>query len=85
MDGIPNLTEEETRVRPSPAVRLTASDFGPIAKGEIELRPLTVFVGPSNSGKTYFAILVYALHRIMGRYFSISRNAVAFSHVGKIP
>ena len=77
MDGIPNLTEEETRVRPSPAVRLTASNFGPIAKGEIELRPLTVFVGPSNSGKTYFAILVYALHRIMG---GISRFPLLLSH-----
>ena len=30
------------------------------------LRPLTVFVGPSNTGKSYLAILIYALHR----YFS---------------
>ena len=78
MDGIPNLTEEETRVVSPPAVRLTASNFGPIAMGEIELRPLTVFVGPSNSGKTYFAILVYALHRIMG---GISRFPVMLPHL----
>ena len=29
------------------------------------MRPLTIFVGPSNTGKTYFAILVYALRRIL--------------------
>ena len=44
-------------------VRLGVSDFGPIAKADVELRPLTVFVGPSNTGKTYLATLTYALHR----------------------
>ena len=40
-------------------------NFGPIAEANIELRPLTVFVGPSNVGKSYLAILVYALHRAL--------------------
>ena len=35
----------------------------PIARANIELRPMTVFVGPSNTGKSYLAILIYALHR----------------------
>ena len=38
-------------------------NLGPIAEGNIELRPLTVFVGPSNTGKSYLAMMVYALHR----------------------
>lgn len=46
-------------------VRISVADFGPIESGTVDLRPLTVFVGPSNTGKTYFAILIYALHRIM--------------------
>ncbi len=46
-------------------VRISVADFGPIETGTVDLRPLTVFVGPSNTGKTYFAILIYALHRIM--------------------
>ncbi len=46
-------------------VRISATDFGPIASGAVDMRPLTVFVGPSNTGKTYFAILVYALHRVL--------------------
>jgi len=37
--------------------------FGPIARADISLRPLTVLVGPSNTGKTYLATLIYALHR----------------------
>ena len=47
-------------------VRLDVSNFGPIAEASVDLRPLTVFVGPSNTGKTYLAILTYALHRFFG-------------------
>lgn len=47
-------------------LNLEVSDFGPIAEAKIELRPLTVFVGPSNTGKSYLAILIYALHRFLG-------------------
>ena len=43
-------------------VKIAVKNFGPIAEANIDLRPLTVFVGPSNTGKTYFATLVYALH-----------------------
>ena len=38
-------------------------DFGPIGRAKLELRPLTVFIGPSNTGKSYLATLIYALHR----------------------
>ena len=42
---------------------LRVRDFGPVARAEVDLRPLTVFVGPSNTGKSYLAVLIYALHR----------------------
>ena len=45
-----------------PKVEIAIKNFGPIAEANIDLRPLTVCVGPSNTGKTYFATLVYALH-----------------------
>ena len=45
-------------------VEITVKDFGPIADAAIHLHPLTVFVGPSNTGKTYFSTLIYALHGI---------------------
>ncbi len=46
---------------------LEVQDFGPIVDANVEVRPLTVFVGPSNTGKSYLAVLIYALHRSLGR------------------
>lgn len=43
-------------------VHIGVKNFGPVEKAEIDLRPLTVFVGESNSGKTYLSALIYALH-----------------------
>ena len=47
-------------------LELSVTNFGPIARAEIDLRPMTVFVGPSNTGKSYLAILIYALHKFFG-------------------
>ena len=60
---------EKTRYGNS--LELEVSDFGPIAEAKIELRPLTVFVGPSNTGKSYLAILIYALHRFLSPEFPV--------------
>ena len=46
---------------------LSVKDFGPIAEATIDLRPFTVFVGASNTGKSYLAILLYALHQFFGK------------------
>ena len=55
----------ETKDTQHPNVEIAIKNFGPIAEANIDLRPLTVFVGPSNTGKTYFATLIYALHGIL--------------------
>ena len=47
--------------------QIVAQDFGPIEKAAITLRPLTIFVGESNTGKTYLSTLIFALHRAFGR------------------
>lgn len=57
--------------------RLDVEDFGPIAKAKVDLRPLTVFVGPSNTGKSYLAILLYTLHKCL--------DQVNVSPLGPIP
>ncbi|QMU56408.1 MAG: AAA family ATPase [Candidatus Mycalebacterium zealandia] len=45
-------------------IKISVENYGPIAEAkDIELCPLTVFVGPSNTGKSYLAILIYALLR----------------------
>ena len=53
---------EDTQQHPN--VEISVRNFGPIVEANIDLRPLTVFIGPSNTGKTYFSTLVYALHRV---------------------
>ena len=64
MDEIAADKPHEEKIPKGPDVRIEVENLGPIEKGAIQLRPLTIFVGPSNTGKTYLAILIYALHRI---------------------
>ena len=52
-----------------PDVRISVSNFGPIERGSIDLRPMNIFVGPSNTGKTYLAVLIYAIHKILNGFF----------------
>ena len=49
-------------------LEMSVANFGPIAEGRIELRPMTVLVGPSNTGKSYLATLIYALHGFFNDY-----------------
>ena len=40
---------------------LDIRDFGPIERASVRLRPLTVFIGPNNSGKSYAARLLHSV------------------------
>lgn len=40
-----------------------AYHLGPISRAIVELEPLTVFVGPSNTGKSYMATMIYSVMR----------------------
>ena len=55
-------------------LELEVTNFGPIVEAKVDLRPLTVFVGPSNTGKSYLAILIYALHRVFGGEAHLGRT-----------
>ena len=37
------------------------TNFGPIKRAAISLRPLTILIGPSNTGKSYAAMLVHSI------------------------
>lgn len=52
------------------SLELEVKDFGPIVEAKVDLRPFTLFVGPSNTGKSYLAVLIYALHRLFGAGYS---------------
>ena len=64
---------------------LSVKDFGPIAEATVELRPFTVFVGASNTGKSYLAILLYALHQFFGRFGSPLGPAHLPSRLSPLP
>ena len=55
---------------------LEIDDFGPIKSAKIELRPLTVFVGPNNTGKSYLAILIYAFHCAIANRYEMSYSVL---------
>ena len=45
--------------------QVQVKDFGPIAQASVDIKPLTVFIGPNNSGKSYLALAVYCLSRTL--------------------
>ena len=63
-------------------IYMKVKNFGPIEKAEIDLRPLTVFVGESNTGKTYLAALIYALHKNFGGISQFPWGSSAASYFG---
>ena len=62
-------------------VQLSVQNFGPIASADIDLRPLTVFVGQSNTGKTYLAALIYALHQNFEGFSRFPWASRTFTHL----
>ena len=45
----------------APHWKLTVDGFGKIEHAEVDVRPLTLFVGPNNSGKSYLASLIWGI------------------------
>ena len=48
-------------------MKLQVKNFGPIREAEVELKPLTVLVGPSNTGKSYLAMLLYSITKTLDK------------------
>ena len=47
-------------------MKITFSNLGAIKKTTLDLRPLTVIIGPNNSNKTYIAYSIYGLLKHLG-------------------
>ena len=57
-----NDQDQDNKPLHGPNLILDVENFGPIAEAKnIEFRPMTVFVGPSNTGKSYLAMLLHAI------------------------
>ncbi|MCY4046691.1 MAG: AAA family ATPase [Candidatus Dadabacteria bacterium] len=63
-------------------IKISVENYGPIAEAkDIEIGPLTVFVGPSNTGKSYLAVLIYALFKcVYGKLWGLSIASAARRH-----
>ena len=58
----PTKEKPKTDSLHGPNLILDVENFGPIAEAKnIEFKPMTVFVGPSNTGKTYLAMLLHSV------------------------
>lgn len=58
-------------MKTSDALEIEVTNFGPIVEANVELRPFTLFVGPSNTGKSYLAVMIYVLHRMFSGSMAI--------------
>lgn len=41
-------------------IRIAVKDYGPISKGDVILRPLTILMGPNGCGKTHVSTLIHS-------------------------
>lgn len=71
-------------------LRIEIENFGPIASGSFELRPLTLFIGPNNTGKSYAATLAHSIVQAMPAggvpgvlFFRFQREWVCPNFVGR--
>ena len=46
---------------------LEIENFGPINEARIEVKPLTIFVGPNNSGKTYVSLAIHSFKNLLSK------------------
>ena len=44
---------------------VSVKNLGPIAEGKVNLKPLTIFVGPSNTGKSYMATAIHLVAKAL--------------------
>ncbi|WNG24534.1 ATP-binding protein [Cystobacter fuscus] len=56
-------------------MKLTIEKLGRIQKAEVDIRPLTVLIGPNNTNKTWTAYVLYGLLQSLSRKLSVARFA----------
>ena len=53
---------------------LELENFWPVKEARIDVEPLTVFVGPNNSGKTYAAIAIHSFKNLLSNLNSSNKD-----------
>ena len=52
---------------------IRVKNFGPVADGQVDLKPLTILIGPNNTGKSYVAMLIHSILSSGERYGASGR------------
>ena len=80
-------------------LKVKVKNFGPVSKGEVIIKPLTIFIGPNNSGKSYISTLIHSIIKnleesrfefrlnnidIIHKYLSELRNIVGNIENGRV-
>lgn len=73
-----------TNSRSNGQFSLKLKNFGPITEASLDIRPLTILLGRSNTGKTYFTTLLYALHNMFGGFPRLPLNNFDFTELKSI-
>jgi len=63
--GAIKLKPERKKIK----MEIEVENFGPISSGRVDLKPLTVFIGPNNSGKSYTAMLIHSILEVLPSLF----------------
>ena len=63
-------------------MKITVKNFGPIKEAkDIKISPMTVFVGPSNTGKSYLAMLIYSIAKTIDELFPHERGVYPYMEI----
>jgi hypothetical protein len=62
-----------------PDVQLTVNNLGRLKEAKLDIRPLTVFVGPNHTNKTWTAYSLYGIARNMARIEFATRRSLGFA------
>ena len=81
------MFDQDTGKDTNSMLEVEIENFGPIASGRIELKPLTILMGSNNSGKSYAALLIYSIiknqhqsmHEVVEKVFSTIINKVRYN------
>ena len=72
------LPSGDAKAAPHPALReeftIEARNFGPVKEAKLTLKPLTVLIGPSNTGKTYMATLASMMMKKYALFTQVARR-----------